>query len=259
MAERPMIFGGESVRAIFAARKTQTRRVVSFESLRPEPFGHADVEAVRLEADGFHCRAGKFNVWSRKPLSCLYGVVGDRLWIRETWCELIRPHWEESSLPKDHLSSRYGLPRRNACAYKAETTPAGEEARADYGYQWKTPLFMPRWASRLTLEVTEVRVERLQDISEADAVAEGCVPRPAAKSWGGFQRHEDGERSFVQGGAPSSGPPPDWMEHPELQTVVPPMSAREVYRCAWDSLNAKRGFSWESNPWVWAVTFRRCG
>lgn len=205
MRERPIIFGGESVRAILAGKKTQTRRVVSFESLRPESFGHADVGAVRREANGFHCRAGDFNVWSRKPLRCPYGVVGDRLWVRETWRALKR-------------FDVHTIKTGSMIAYEADAntgdrmpTPIGRMGRK------RSPLFMPRWASRLTLEVTEVRVERLQSISEEDAKAEG-----KGVTWGGGCFH----RSFAGG---------------------------------WDALNAKRGFSWESNPWVWAVSFRPGG
>lgn len=228
MRERPIIFGGESVRAILAGRKTQTRRVVDLARAdhRVDWIGWVE---NRTAADGPDLGPGweAQEVWESTPSSaeeladstairCPYGVVGDRLWVRETWCEFDHVHWEDTSLPKDYLSLRYGTPRRNACAYRAETDADGERIRADYGYQWKTPLFMPRWASRLTLEVTEVRVERLQSISGADAIAEiGCV-----------------------------GTGPNNHRHVDQ------------YRRAWDSLNARRGFPWSSDPWVWCVTFQ---
>lgn len=133
-----------------------------------------------------------------------YGHPGDRLWVRETWRHQASPHTVTS------------------CRYRADETPENDH------YQWRPSIFMPRWASRITLEVTGVRVERLQEISEADALAEG-FPLP-----GGPMR--------VNG---------------KLGTGVffDPLMA---FRAYWHELNAKR-CPWESNPWVWVVTFEMKG
>jgi hypothetical protein len=160
MKERPIIFTGDSVRAILDGRKTQTRRVI-----HPQPINIKIGQSVVPSACG----------------NCPYGEPGDRLWVREAF-----DSWKcanESML----------LLNRGA---------------------WKSPMFMPRWASRLTLEITEVRVQRLQEMSEEDAQEEG------RGTWGNGCRHR-------------------------------------YFAGLWDSINAKRGHSWESNPWVWAVSFRQ--
>jgi hypothetical protein len=113
---------------------------------------------------------------------------------------------------------------------------------------------MPRWASRITLEITGVKVERLQEISEEDAVAEG-FEASSIRWWQGFERHEDGSRHMIEGGASPDGPPPEWMESPELQVMT--RSARSEFESHWRHINSSA--SWDLNPWVWAVSFRRIG
>ncbi len=145
--ERPILFSAPMVRAILEGRKTQTRRVVKLTDSGhvKEPRGHrrwhpADPDVV---------------------LGCPYGQPGDRLWVRETW----RPAAEflsECVGPKD---IRY-----------AATVSEAERATS----KWRSPIFMPRWASRITLELTEVRIERLNAISLEDAAAEGWPGRESA-------------------------------------------------------------------------------
>lgn len=140
-------------------------------------------------------------------IKCPYGQPGDRLWVRETFC----PDWCDEVI------------------YRADD-PTGRAAR-DAGYshepKWKPSIFMPRWASRIDLEVVGIRAERLQEISEDDALAEGCEP----------------------GGGACSGP----MDPVEYDGYT----ASDEFAALWDSINAKRGHSWESNPWVWVVEFKR--
>ena len=211
MRERPIIMSGESVRAITAARKSQTRRVI-----KDAPRGRYEYEmASGLAIDKYQVPGG--SPVDLNAVRCAYGKPGDRLWVRETWFFVEGPEQRE----------------RGALRYRAdEPSPVPERT-------WRSPLFMPRWASRLTLEVTAVRVERLCDISDADALAEGV-----------------GEVTFIpdDGFPPSLGypSPADGREYPLLYPT-----AREAYRHAWDALNAKRGYPWTSNPWVWVVTFRR--
>ena len=191
--ERPIIFSGPMVRAILDGRKTQTRRVV-----RGTP--SAATKAEFLEGvqgtKWIPARAGFFIAGPKSmgTIPCPYGDRGDRLWVRETWGYAQNEDGEEDPEAADLREGYDGPPRK-----------------------WRPSIFMPRWASRLTLEITDVRVQRVQEISEADAVAEGCAP---------FR------------GMGDSGP--IWN-----------------YLALWDSLNAKRGFPWRSNPWVFAITFRR--
>lgn len=175
--ERPILFSGPMVRAILAGTKTQTRRVVKVEP-------------------------GKLDV-GENP-ACPYGVPGgSRLWVRETWYDDNATR-DAEPIPTSHDDFIH---------YRADGEAHDQFEELDGFLRWRPSIFMPRWASRITLEVTEVRVERLQEITEADAWAEGIAAH-----------------------------------------VVRPI---HDYAALWDSLNAKRGFGWDTNPWVWVVSFRR--
>lgn len=173
MKERPILFSGPMVRAILG-RKTQTRRVVvptqskpRVAPLRMEPW---IIDGERQEDDnGLPCWAGFHPDYpgEAKWFTCPYGQPGDRLWVRETWWGTIA-----YTVPEGH--------EQRFVAYRA--TMKGDRSPAADG-KWRPSIFMPRWASRITLEVTAVRVERVQDISEEDARAEGIewknLPRSA--------------------------------------------------------------------------------
>ena len=131
---------------------------------------------------------------------CPYGVPGDRLWVRETFYS--------NGMCKNTMSCHYRATYNGL--FTPDTVP----------WKWTPSIFMPRWASRITLEITGVRVERVQDISEEDARAEG-IP----------DEYRAGHRIYYR---------------PRFKTL-------------WDSINAKRGFGWDSNPWVWVVEFKRVG
>jgi hypothetical protein len=208
--ERPILFSGEMVRAILEGRKTQTRRVVKPVQSEPkippltmEPwmmYGEQEVDDDgRPMWEGYH----PDYPYDAKWFTCPYGKVGDRLWVRETF-------WTAGEIPN--------LPTVYADDYiKTPNGYASVVYRADGGYEdgaWKPSIFMPRWASRILLEIVAVRVERVQDISERDAHAEGLGMSPM-------------------------------LPHP-----------RAWFRDLWNSINAKRGYSWESDPYVWVVEFR---
>lgn len=165
--ERPILFSGPMMRAILEGRKTQTRRVVKpqpparYQNLWPEFNGRGTVGPIgwfwSKETSG--SGAEQQDLIGINP--CPYGRIGDRLWVRETWLPFDRDH-----RPPDY-------------AYRADVTPDGEDVRQEHircgrNYRWRPSIHMPRAASRITLEMTSVRVERLQGISEADAMAEGC-------------------------------------------------------------------------------------
>jgi len=191
MKERPILFNGEMVRAVLDGRKTQTRRV------------------VKPDEDGYPHRPG--DVFGERKLlltSCPYGEPGDRLWVRESMKFDPDRGW------------RY-------CADGADVIESAD-------YSKRTPscpsIHMPRKASRIFLEVTDVRVERVQEITEKDAVSEGIKP--------------------VQFGLTTSGY--EWSPTEDATDT-----AKESFYCLWNSINAKRGYGWDVNPWVWVVEFRR--
>lgn len=219
MRERPIIFDAESVRAILDGSKSQTRRVI-----KPQP---------ETNQQGYLC-----GWWLRKPLGglllpkiedivmdCPYGAPGDRLWVREKFAYedapldrpgMVKVHYDYSVAP--YTADWFPMPdtgirfRYNSQGVRGSTDGV-----------WRSPIHMPRWASRIRLEVTGVRVERLQDISEADICAELGIP----EKW------------------PGPGPEP---------------YERQLHTCwaaRWNAINGKRGYGWDANPYIWCISFRR--
>jgi hypothetical protein len=180
MKERPILFSGPMVQAILSGKKTQTRRVVKLRNGQYLP------PSERADPNG----------WRQMLRLCPYGQPGDRLWVRET-------HLLDCSHPSDTQVFRADRPQW--------TLPGG--------VHWRTAIHMRREASRITLEVTRIRVERLQEISEADAIAEGYpIDRfnPCEN-----QKHDQ---------------------------------ARYWYRHLWDDINGPG--SWDANPMVWVIDFK---
>lgn len=240
--EKPILFSGPMVRAILENRKTQTRRIVKPQPCDPHllrilgpdgkvhytrPSGHPDIEEA-YQAHGYSvatCREWLESTKSPYP-------VGTRLWVRETW-----QWYGRTRIPGE---AEGGFEYRADQSRRLFTDFADPEARyedfksafdAGTANVWRPSIHMPRWASRITLEVTKVRVERLQDISEDDAVAEGIVD---------FGR---------QDGAP--------YPHFNLldRSLTTEHFAVAVYAQLWQSINGPD--SWNANPWVWVVEFKR--
>lgn len=194
--EKPILFNGDMVRAILDGRKTQTRRVVKGLALE------------WLEEDKF---IPEF-VASPENDMCHLGKIGDQLWVRETFGVEVR---------------NYGGGSGEFTVYKASnpaavycTTAAGKSLPI----KWKPSIHMPRWASRIQLEITGIRVERLQDISEEDAVAEGAQPIGC----------DHIRRSCEDIGCYGD-------------------TAKARFRGIWEST----GSDWDANPWVWVIEFKR--
>lgn len=192
--EHPILFSTEMIRAIFDGRKGMTRRVC-------------------IGARELSCAMD----W---PIdSCPYGQVGDRLWVRETWAVM---H------PYDKLSPRE-IPDTAVIWYKDTDVDEPTGCGDDMG-KWRPSIFMPRWVSRIILEIVSIKVERLQDITEADAKNEGV----SMDVWHGGKSEDLSQ---------------------------PAHDVRACYRTAfanlWDSINAKRGYGWDSNPWCWVLKFKR--
>lgn len=232
MKERPILFSGSMVRAILEGRKTQTRRAIK------NPPGQGDwipAEMCATTSEGYQT-SGHSGVWwcdgngdDQDTVRCPYGIPGDRLWVRETWgfvnhdgyanCPSSlswRADGRQRIVPVDDVMR---LPKTQLphCGYSLDDQP-----------KWRSSIHMPRWASRITLEVTDIRVERLQEISEMDAFAEGIDDESEAYL---AAEHYQAGGSSITGGCPS------------------------VFAFAdlWDSINGTG--SWEANPWVWAITF----
>ncbi|WP_330983651.1 MULTISPECIES: morphogenetic protein [Enterobacterales] len=167
MKERGMIFNGEMVRALLSGQKTQTRRI-----MKNQPAGdHPDTPvSVRCIDDGFqwHGWHGESTVFP-----CPFGKAGDRIWVRETFQGPLFDYDKMDAYLKD--STPFEKPE--FCQYAADGGPRPEYQDMDDNirYGWKPAIHMPRWASRLLLEITEVRVERLRSMSQDDARAEGVI------------------------------------------------------------------------------------
>ena len=207
MKERPIIFSAPMVRAILAGAKTQTRRLV-----RPQPEDRCPL--VKEWGNVFRNYAphdaalGNVKMadgsWGR--VQCPYGRPGDRLWVRETF---------RRDLDRFHS--------RKLLVYRADdaVVDAGPEGVFDFpDVAWRPGIHMPRWASRITLEITDVRLEQVQDISGMDAKREG-VSVPAH--------------------IPEDGADLDY--------------ARRGFRRLWEEIHG--GGSWEKNPWVWVIEFKK--
>ena len=195
MKEIPIIFNSEMIRAILGGRKTQTRRPI-----KPQPvykFKHLE-EGLGYKASEGNLYAGFYEEGtSGMYVKCPYGKVGDRLWVRETFCEV-----------------SLGAELR----YKAtDKKPAIQN--------WKPSIHMPRWASRITLEITDVRVERLKEIKPDDCLKEGIiVDRKLDKM---FSKKEINESTIL------------------------------CFWGLWHLIYGKTEYNWDINPWVWVIEFKR--
>lgn len=206
MKERPILFSAPMVRAILAGNKSQTRRIVK--PRKDVAFG------CLLQP---HELAGEVNAGNLE--NCPYGKIGDRLWVRETFQgPLLESEEQEDEFR--HSPDIYKKP--GFCAYRAtDTLDAIDSDGRELG--WRPSIFMPRWASRILLEVTGVRVEKLRDISESDAKAEGARSADPAT----------GRECILD---PSIG------------------SYRLHYRDIWEYINGPG--AWDANPWVWVIEFK---
>lgn len=214
MKERGMIFNGEMVRAILDGRKTQTRRIMK---LQPKPsksrpgdfwFSSKKLESMVHVSDlaPGNSPIADYHLFIQEHC-CPFGAVGDRIWVRETW-------------------ARYNIDQNSHdLAYRA-TTPADwpEEGR------WRPSIHMPRWASRILLEITDVRVERLNAISEEDAEAEGIDMEALYDSQDCYDCIAD-----------------------HNMTGRPTVTG--AFKYLWESIYGEEG--WKSNPWVWVIEFKR--
>ncbi len=263
MKARPMLMSAPMVRAILAGTKTQTRRVV-----KPQFVADAmPVEMPATDPAGGWVVPGHSGTWWCEAAAnpddarrCPYGQPGDRLWVRETW-QVARETldyetggeydvWEwndDMGDPSQYLKGDARFGTKAGLFYAAD----GEDKNPGAFYNltgldnktilrtkeinWRPSIHMPRWASRITLEVTGVRVERLQDISDDDAAAEGIERTRRGDMWRTYR--------------------PDCVQHWNTDAELGHKLASSSYASLWESINGPG--SWEANPWVWVVEFKR--
>lgn len=243
--EKPILFSGPMIRAILAGTKSQTRRVIN-----PQPVESQGGRGGCFKW-GYEIGAPKSTsprsvfwhhpTWMKEqgsaPLEeyCPYGQVGSHLWCRETWQQYKEHSESQSAVIKSSIARmESGQVKDIVAEVGSWPFPPNGERRvlyaADFGdwaynvdsdlKPWRSPIFMPRWASRITLEITGVKVERLQEISTTDIIAEGVLPDDSYLGSANRYRH-----AWIAG---------------------------------WNKINGKRpGCRWEDNPWVFAVSFRR--
>lgn len=205
LKERPILFSGPMVRAILENRKSMTRRII-----KPQPCPPSWCNHIKA-----HPQDGWFGFYDdERDYKCPYGQPGDRLWVRET-----------------HYIVKGDVPGMadNTILYRAdpETDGANEDEYPEDRLRWKPSIHMPRWASRLTLEIVSVRVERVQEIHWHDALREGIVPQMCGC-----------------GGDPECGCQGMPIEDPTYE-----------FQALWNSINGPG--SWEANPWVWVIEFKK--
>lgn len=215
MKERPILFSTEMVKAILDGRKSQTRRVI-----KPQP-EYQDY----MNKPSLHWNQCGGRSLEEIALYCPYGKPGERLWVRER----INKHGDGNA--------------PYTCTYDADLSPVTATCHVMWcgrsTWEWGDKrnvlpsIFMPRWASRITLEIVNVRVERVRDISFEDCLSEGCSDK---------YEHYDANCKHEVNGECCQG----WH-----------YGQKWNFYYLWNSINAKRGYGWDVNPWVWVVEFRR--
>ena len=217
MKERPIQFSEQRVRALLIGQQTQTRRIMKTQAFGPGQDHHEGVHAFDVSANQLH--GYKMKSMTDISYQCPYGKPGDILWVRETWRGPIVPEALMADFERDPLLFK----TPEFCQYRADSAELGHHPEAEQ-FGWQTAIHMPRWASRINLEITAVRAEQIQDISEDDIMAEGV------------QTDTHFLNNFFTMNMNSESP-------------------KEAYRKAWQKQYGAT--SWEVNPWVWVIEFQR--
>lgn len=231
--EKGLIFNSEMVRAILDGRKTQTRRPIKWKQTRFTEIGERE--------DGSHWP------WSEDAEHacdfwhpCPFGAVGDRIWVRETFQGPLFDYDLMDSYCKDPTP----FEKPEFCVYKADGVPAPEfyDADDELHCSWRPSIHMPRWACRILLEITDVRVERLNAISEEDAQSEGVHTEVWDQTV--VARNYAVRDEFFQFWSEDM---PHYVEMNQLY--------RSSFRSLWESIYGAE--NWQANPWVWVIEFKR--
>lgn len=232
MKERPILFSAPMVRAILEGRKTQTRRVMNEQPVEGSRFDSIEEGRLFLFAKGCF--------YEKVP--CPYGQPDDHLWVRET----LQTGARNNPAPSLNHCWRYAADNQPVMVDPCNKTAMLVWAHHKDG-ETCVSIHMPRWASRIQLEITDVRVQRVQDISAKDCAAEGSQYPVTTKD---CPRGKCAPLLVISGDFPASR----YLDKKEKD--VNRAYSRAYFASLWDSINAKRGFGWDKNPWVWALTFR---
>lgn len=222
MKERPILFSAPMVRAILEGRKTQTRRVI-----KPQPDS-----VVNRKIALHHVAPDSLVDWTKR-IRCPHGKPGERLWVKET--HRFENPAELIGVDDWRMDCRYDADGNTRYIYEADVPIETKHFQKLATGKLRPSIFMPRWASRITLEIESVRVERLQDISEENAKAEGVQSGwydDHGETPGRYLYFTDADGSGTGHAKPS-----------------------EAYRLLWESINGPG--SWDENPFVWVITFRK--
>lgn len=241
MTERPVLFTPENAYKVHVGQKTATRRVIV---PQPEKWTTGPIAGC----SALWPAVNKGGLVAHK--TCPFGLPGDRLWVREAW-SVGKPHdarnaaeiWAHLEERKQGVTVLYkgGGAKSVAPFERMEPTYAADEPIPNWAGRPRHARFMPRWACRTVVEITEVRAERLQDINEQDAIAEGVTATPYSK--------QDIEDIQISDCAPGIK---------ELASILGPgqFTAKANFMMLWDSINAKT-YPFSSNPFVWVIVFRK--
>ena len=232
--ETPILFKTPMVEAILSGQKTQTRRIIT-----PQPPEEA-VHFTFNKEDGywFYFTPAAGDLWpctKDERLTCPYGRPGDQLWVRETWRTSEDEGWIKGYSFLASINEDDGFIEHQPGNKKRDSW--WEIAWIKHRSKWRPSIFMPRWVSRIQLRITDIRVEKLQDLRQRDAMAEGSAP----------------EEKIIHGS-----------DVVYCKKAIPKATELKSenyiggFQKLWDSLNKKRGYSWESNPWVWVIEFMVC-
>jgi len=209
MKEHPILFSTPMIQAILLGTKSQTRRVIKVKDVYKgiSHFEHTTdnywISRLIVDMRGLYPDSKPTTILGNL-YKCPYGEVGDRLWVRETWVDMVCVASTEKGKGKGESNPHY------------KASSDSTELKILQGH-WKPSIFMPRKYSRITLEITDIRVQRLQEISEQDAYAEGC---------------------------------------PSVIATIAEVPMVNWYKHLWDGINAKSGYGWDKNPFVWCISFK---
>ena len=250
MSEHPILFSAEMVRAILDGKKTQTRRTRGLEDVniasdlwklfKIGELGYMTKKRYQGRFGAyFHSEEIEERTLAICPAVCPYGQPDDLLWVRETHYRF--GHWVKNGFTATGKQRYKFIPETQEVLFYDNPPEklANGKSKDIHGWYKRPSIFMPKWATRIWLRVKSVRVERVQDISDADAIAEGVaildIDTIGRKVYPDYQV----PKGFL------------WQSHNQYY------SAKQSFMTLWDSINEKRGYGWDANPWVWVVEFEK--